>query len=635
MQSRNLANIGRWPNTCMDLYSKVIREVEAMPEGAQVGAFFDFDGTVIYGYSAITYLREQVKRGDIKPKQLVELGKVMTQFGLGNMDFSMMLTMASQFMKGIKESEYLEFSESLYTKHIAKLIYPESRALIEAHLKKGHTVALISAATPYQIMPAARELGIEHVKCSKLEIENGTFTGGVVRPTCYGMGKVDAAEQLVDDLGLNLEQSFFYSDSDEDLQLLEYVGKPRPLNPNKRLRHIAKGRGWPVQDFNSRGHTKPSDYLRTFATQVSMVTSFAAGLPIYALTGSLNKTRNFSMSLFADTACALTGLELDIVGEENAWKARPCVFVFNHQSQADVLILPTLLRRDLAGVGKKEIGNVPILGKLMQFGGTVLIDRNNTASAREAMKPLVDVMLKEGRSVCIAPEGTRSTSTNLGRFKKGAFHLAMQAGVPIVPIVIHNAIDVAPRGQYVFKPATVKITVLPPVDTTSWTARNMDEQVHDVRDMFLEELDQMRFQPSREERMKSERALQRAEAQKRAKRRAKKVQEAKPVDEPLLKKVSNTAVAFTSKVVSSDESRKEKSIAKRKNASVKVSANAKPDLALKKKRSTKKSSKPAQKKIRSKPQPEEGETPLRTRVTRRKPKKPAPKVSARSLSQES
>ena len=73
----------------------------------------------------------------------------------------------------------------------------------------------------------------------------------------------------------------------------------------------------------------------------------------------------------------------------------------------------------------------------MQFGGTVLIDRENTASAKEAMKPLVDVMLKEGRSVCIAPEGTRSTSTNLGRFKKGAFHLAMQAGVPIVPIVIH------------------------------------------------------------------------------------------------------------------------------------------------------------------------------------------------------
>ena len=211
------------------------------------------------------------------------------------------------------------------------------------------------------------------------------------------------------------------SDSDEDIQLLEHVGKPRPLNPNKELRRIANGRGWPVQDFNSRGSAGLVDYVRTFATQASMLTSCLAGIPIYALTGSMNKTRNFSTSLFADTACALAGIELDVTGEENVWAKRPCVFVFNHQSQADVIILPALLRRDIAGVGKKEIGDVPILGTLMKIGGTVLIDRENTRSARESMKPLVDVMLKEGRSVCIAPEGTRSTSTNLGRFKKRRF----------------------------------------------------------------------------------------------------------------------------------------------------------------------------------------------------------------------
>ncbi len=480
---------------CMDLYTNVTKEIKALPEGPTIGAFFDFDGTIIHGYSATTYLREQVKRGDISPKQLVELAKVMAQFGLGNMDFSIMLTMASQFMEGIDESDYLTFSEQLYKKHIAKLIYPESRALIEAHLKKGHTVALVSAATPYQVMPAARELNIPHVKCSQLEVVDGKFTGSVVRPTCYGMGKVDAAEQLAEQFNIDLAQSFFYSDSDEDIQLLEHVGNPRPLNPNSRLRHIARGRGWPVQDFQSRGNAKLSEYVRTFATQMSLVTSFLAGIPIYALTGSLNKTRNFSISLFADTACALTGLELDIKGEENAWKARPCVFVFNHQSQADVLILPTLLRRDLAGIGKKEIGDVPVFGQLMQFAGTVLIDRNNARSAKEAMKPLIDVIQKEGRSVCVAPEGTRSTSTNLGRFKKGAFHIAMQAGVPIVPIVIHNAIDVAPRGQYVFKPATVKVTVLPPVETSDWKVKDIDKHVDQVRDMFLEELDQMQYQP--------------------------------------------------------------------------------------------------------------------------------------------
>ncbi len=615
----------------MQLYSKVTKEVDALPEGPQIAAFFDFDGTVIYGYSAITYLREQVKRGDIKPSQLVELVKVMAQFGLGNMNFSGMLTMASQFLKGISEAEYLAFSESLYKKHIAKLIYPESRALIEAHLKKGHTVALVSAATPYQISPAAKELGIEHVCCSKLEIVDGKFTGGVVRPTCYGMGKVVAAEQVAASAGADIAQSFFYTDSDEDLQLLEFVGKPRPINPNKRLRQIANGRGWPVQDFYSRGHNKPTDYLRTIATQMSMVTSFAAGIPIYALTGSLNKTRNFSLSLFADTACALTGVELDVVGEENAWKSRPCVFVFNHQSQADVLILPTLLRRDLAGVGKKEIGNVPILGKLMQFGGTVLIDRENTSSAKEAMKPLVDVMLKEGRSVCIAPEGTRSTSTNLGRFKKGAFHLAMQAGVPIVPIVIHNAIDVAPRGQFVFKPATVKVTVLPPVETSDWCVTKMDEHMHDVRDMFLKELDQMRFQPSREERVKAARLAKQVEAKQRAERRQRTVQKVPAVrDESLLKKVTTTAASVTAKIVKSEtvNSAPLKNTKKKSKVATKTSAkgaNSEQSSTVKsgRKKSTVKPIKKSQAQT----------TKAKVRATRRRSKKQAPKVSARSLSE--
>jgi len=588
----------------MDLYSKVTKEVDALPNGPHIGAFFDFDGTVIYGYSATTYLREQIKRGDVSPRQLVELTKTMTQFGLGNMGFSAMMTIASQYLRGISEEDYLEFAEKLYTKHIAKLIYPESRALIEAHLKKGHTVALITAATPYQVMPAARELGIENVKCSNLEIIDGKFTGSIVKPTCYGMGKVDAAEQLAEQFDIDINQSYFYSDSDEDIQLLEFVGNPRPLNPNKRLRRVAGGRGWPVQDFKSRGSASVFDYVKTAATQASMLTSFVAGIPIYALTGSMNKTRNFSTSLFADTACALTGIELDVEGEENAWANRPCVFVFNHQSQADVVILPALLRRDLAGIGKKEIGDVPILGKLMQIGGTVLIDRENAASALEAMKPLVDVLQKEGRSVCVAPEGTRSTSTNLGRFKKGAFHLAMQAGVPVVPIVIHNAIDVAPRGQYVFRPATVKISVLPAVDTSNWRPETINDHVDDVRDMFLDELDQMQFQVSDEEREKTEQRLKnlkRKEAATKSKTKKRSTKKASTAQK--IKSSVGTISKTAEKVVNSAASKAETPAKNTKSASKKA--------------------KTAKRKVKA-VEPK--------RMPRKRPRKvSAPKVSARTL----
>jgi putative phosphoserine phosphatase/1-acylglycerol-3-phosphate O-acyltransferase len=81
-------------------------------------------------------------------------------------------------------------------------------------------------------------------------------------------------------------------------------------------------------------------------------------------------------------------------------------------------------------------------------------------------------------------------SPKLAPFKKGAFHIAMQAGVPIVPIVIRNALDVAPKGDFVFRPATVEVEVLPPVDTSKWQVTTMNSHVSDVRNMFLRTLGQ-------------------------------------------------------------------------------------------------------------------------------------------------
>jgi putative phosphoserine phosphatase/1-acylglycerol-3-phosphate O-acyltransferase len=164
--------------------------------------------------------------------------------------------------------------------------------------------------------------------------------------------------------------------------------------------------------------------------------------------------------------------------------------VFNHQSKADVIIMSKLLRRDIAGVGKIELKQYPLIGHILEFAGIVFIDRQSTAKAIEAMEPLVDAMRFEGKSVVIAPEGTRSVSPRLAPFKKGAFHLAMQAGVPVVPVVIHNAIDVAPKGDFVFRSATVDVEVLPPVDTSEWQASTIDKHVAEVRSQFLHALHQ-------------------------------------------------------------------------------------------------------------------------------------------------
>lgn len=474
----------------MTVHKDVIRNIEAAPQGPQVGAFFDFDGTLIAGFSATVFLKEQIRRGEVSPQEFLEMLSALTQFSLGGMGFSGLMSTAAQFMRGVREADYIAFGEELYEQQIARRVYPESRALVRAHMERGHTVAIISSATPYQVEPVARDLGIEHVICSRYEVADGVFTGGIERPLCFGQGKVLAAESLAERFGVDLAQSFFYSDSADDIELLERVGNPRPLNPNARLTEIAERHGWPIRRFRSRGQPGVFDLLRSIAATASLVPTALAGLPIWALTGSEREARNFVTSLFADVSSALIGLKLVVRGEENLWLRRPAVFVFNHQSKADVVIMARLLRRDITGVGKKEIKNIPIIGKTMELAGTVFIDRANAASAIEAMQPLVDALRNEGKSVVIAPEGTRSVSPRLAPFKKGAFHLAMQAGVPMVPIVIHNAGDVAPKGDFVFRPATVEVDVLPPVDTGDWRADTIERHVAEVRQMFQATLGQ-------------------------------------------------------------------------------------------------------------------------------------------------
>ena len=475
----------------MATIENLLQDIEASPKGPKIAAIFDFDGTIIAGYSATAFIREQLRRGDLTPRQLVELLSAMTSFGMGNLGFSAFMAVNAQFMRGITEASYVEVGEELYTKQIARLIYPESRALVEAHLAKGHTVAVISSATPYQVAPAAQGLGIEHVLCSQLEVEDGKFTGAVVSPTCFGQGKVIAAESLAAEHGADLDKSFFYSDSQDDLLLLERVGLPRALNPSSKLDTIARDRRWPIARFGSRGRPTLNQFIRSVAATSSLVTSFLAGLPIYAITGSRRESQNFSFSLFADTASALIGMDLKVKGEKNLWSHRPAIFVFNHQSKADVIVVAKLLRRDIAGIGKQEIKKeTPILGKVLELAGVVFIDRADGASAIDAISPLVDAMKNEGKSVVLAPEGTRTISPKLAPFKKGAFHLAMQAGVPMVPIVIHNAGDVAPKGNFVFRPSTVEVEVLAPIDTSDWSVATINDHVRDVRNMFARVLGQ-------------------------------------------------------------------------------------------------------------------------------------------------
>ena len=113
------------------------------------------------------------------------------------------------------------------------------------------------------------------------------------------------------------------------------------------------------------------------------------------------------------------------------------------------------------------------------------MDRDNVGDPQAALEPAVKA-LQQGKSVVIAPEGTRSKDGRLGEFKRGAFHLARQAGVPIVPVVIHNSNDALPNKSLVVRPAEVKVTVLEPIDSTEWTLPDVARQAERVRSAYLD-----------------------------------------------------------------------------------------------------------------------------------------------------
>jgi putative phosphoserine phosphatase/1-acylglycerol-3-phosphate O-acyltransferase len=255
-----------------------------------------------------------------------------------------------------------------------------------------------------------------------------------------------------------------------------------------------------------------AQFIRSIAATGSLAPAFIAGLPIYALTKSRRDSTNFSYSLFADTASALIGLDLNVKGEKHLWSRRPAVFVFNHQSNADAVIMARLVRKDVVGIGKQEIKTtMPLGAKLIEeMSGSVFIDRTDGKKAIEAIAPLVDVMKNEGMSVALSPEGTRTVSPRLAPFKKGAFHIAMQAGVPIVAVVIRNAADISPKGDFVFRAGTVDVEVLPPVDTSEWHPETIDDHVHEVRNMFLRTLGQAEEAKPEEKAGKKKRAKARA-----------------------------------------------------------------------------------------------------------------------------
>lgn len=465
----------------------LVNEVENGPQGPEVGAFFDFDGTLIDGFSAVAFFRERIKAKDISKTEIFQTIIESVNVERRGHDVSVLMDIAVGAQKGKPLEDMQDFGRRIFKNKIADMVYPDSRTLINAHLTAGHTVVLASSATNPQVEAAAEDLGIEHILCTEMEEKDGILTGVLASPIRWGEAKADAVKEFAAEHNIDLDQSYAYSNGAEDVPFLETSGHSRPLNPDSELVQIAEKKGWPTAFLVMPHRHNPITRARSYAAMGALGFGVALGAGV----GILNRDRSLAMKIAAsmgpDLALAVAGVKVNVIGEENLWSHRPAVFLFNHQSQLDVLMLGTLLRKDFTGVAKKQLEHDPLFAPLGYLADVAYIDRSNSEKAHEQLQPALEA-LENGRSLAIAPEGTRSPTPKLLPFKKGGFFMAMQAGVPVVPIVIRNAGDIMRPHSNVISNGTVDVAVLKPISTKTWTRANLGKQVEKVRNQYLETL---------------------------------------------------------------------------------------------------------------------------------------------------
>ncbi|MFY9243698.1 MAG: HAD-IB family hydrolase [Polaribacter sp.] len=464
----------------------ITNDVLEEEEGPHIAAFFDLDRTLINDFSAKQFVKSRFLSGKSTPKELLSQFVTLIAYAIGNRDFEILTKISATGIKGISEKEFMKLGEEIYQDHLASTIYPESRTLIASHLAKGHQVVIISAATRYQVAPIANALGIKDVFCTEMEVKKGKFTG-VISEMCWAEGKARAGRKFAKSNKIDLSKSFFYTDSIDDFPLLEIVGKPIATNPDNKLSQLAFENDWKILRFKEDTKKPLVNGLRTGLAAASLYPSAIKGIVKGALSMSHREGVNATISSIGDLGTKLAGLDINVKNKHNLEDHRPAVFCFNHQSSADFFIILKLLKKDVTGIAKKELELTPF-GPIFKAMGAIFIDRSNKKKALASMKNAAEV-LKNGTSVAIAPEGTRSGSKTLGAFKKGAFHLAMKAGVPIVPIVIKNAYMAMPKGSKMFSPTHIEVVVLDPVDTSEWNPKHLDTYVEEVRNLFLKELE--------------------------------------------------------------------------------------------------------------------------------------------------
>ncbi len=253
-------------------------------------AFFDLDKTIIAKSSTLAFTRPLFRAGFLSRASLFKAGLAQAyyqMFGADHDQLERVREELGELTRGWSRDEVRRLVEETVEEVVSPLVYAEALAIIDEHARAGRRVVVISSSPIEIVVPLCRHLGLTDVIGTRPEVDaEGKYTGAIDF-YAYGPGKADAIRELAAAEGISLEDSFAYSDSVTDLPMLEAVGHPVAVNPDKELRDVATERDWQILEFEREVTVRTR--LATIPRPVPIIsgaavaTGLAAALTVWAL----------------------------------------------------------------------------------------------------------------------------------------------------------------------------------------------------------------------------------------------------------------------------------------------------------------------------------------------------------------
>ncbi|VXB47821.1 HAD family phosphatase [Aeromicrobium sp. 9AM] len=243
-------------------------------------AFFDLDKTIIAKSSTLAFSKPFFQGGLLSRRAVLRSAYANFMFGINGADHDQLERMRAYLTQMVTgwdvEVVRQSVAETLHS-IIDPLVYEEAVDLIEEHQAAGRDVVIVSASGSEVVEPIGEMLGVDHVIATTLLVENGRYTGDVDF-YAYGPNKAVAMERLAAERGYDLAESYAYSDSETDAPMLQAVGHPFAVNPDKALRRIAEDNGWPILAFGRPVALRRRLGLHTKVGKAAAVTVVASAI---------------------------------------------------------------------------------------------------------------------------------------------------------------------------------------------------------------------------------------------------------------------------------------------------------------------------------------------------------------------